>query len=274
MRNSLDVVAAPVALTLVLATSSACAQSQSLWELGLGAAVLQLPHYRGSDQSHTWLLPVPYVAYRGPVFRADREGARAVLLETDRLDFDLSVAASPPTRSDDNRARHGMKDLPPIFEAGPNVSLTLGRGQGWQLDLRLPLRAALGVGSNGGFEGWVVTPKLNLDLTGLRGWRVGLVAAAVAQDRRYNELFYGVSATEALPGRPAYRPSGGGAGGYLLGAASRRIDRWWLGGFWRWDSLRGASFLGSPLVRQREHWSVGIAVSWVFAVSETQVAED
>ncbi|NML18544.1 MipA/OmpV family protein [Azohydromonas caseinilytica] len=272
MRKS--IVAAPVALTLVLAAPLARAQSQPLWELGLGAGVLRLPHYRGSDQSHTWVLPVPYVVYRGEILKADREGARAVLLETDRLDFDLSLAASPPTRSDDNEARRGMEDLPPIVEFGPNVNWTLGRGQGWKLDLRLPVRAALGVGSNGGFKGWVATPQLNLDLTDLRGWRVGVAAAAIAQDRRYNELFYGVSPAEAAPGRPAYRPGGGAAGGYLLGAVSRRVDNWWLGGFLRWDSLRGASFLDSPLVRQREHWSVGVAVSWVFATSDRQVDED
>lgn len=267
-------IAAPVALNLVLAAPLTWAQAQPLWELGIGAGVLQLPHYRGSDQSHTWLLPVPYVVYRGDILRADREGARAVLLKTDRLDFDFSLAASPPTRSDDNKARRGMKDLPPIVELGPNVNWTLGRGKGWKLDVRLPVRAALGVGSNGGVKGWGATPQLNLDLTDVHGWRVGLAAAAVAQDRRYNQLFYGVSEADAAPGRPAYRPGGGAAGGYLLGAVSRRMNNWWFGSFLRWDSLRGASFLDSTLVRQREHWSVGVAVSWVFAVSDRQVDEN
>ncbi|MCK6435001.1 MAG: MipA/OmpV family protein, partial [Aquabacterium sp.] len=41
------------------------AHAAPLWELGIGAGMLRLPHYRGSDQSHLWLLPVPYVAYRG-----------------------------------------------------------------------------------------------------------------------------------------------------------------------------------------------------------------
>ena len=34
--------------------------NEPLWELGLGAGALLLPHYRGSDQAHNWLLPVPY----------------------------------------------------------------------------------------------------------------------------------------------------------------------------------------------------------------------
>lgn len=267
-------VACPVALALALAAVPARAQPQPLWELGIGAGVLQLPHYRGSDQSHTWVLPVPYVVYRGEILKADREGARAVLLETDRLDFDLSLAASPPTRSRDNLARRGMADLPATVEFGPNVNWTLGRGAGWQLDLRLPVRAALTLGSDAGMAGWVATPQLNLDLTDPRGWRIGLAAAAIAQERRYNQLFYGVSPAEAAPGRPAFSPPGGAAGGYLLGAVSRRFDAWWLGAFVRRDSLHGASFIDSPLVRQRAHWSAGIALSRVLATSPRQVQGD
>jgi outer membrane scaffolding protein for murein synthesis (MipA/OmpV family) len=257
------------------AVPAAAAESDlPLWELGAGATVLRLPHYRGSDQSHTWVLPLPYVVYRGHVLRADREGARAVLLQTERLDFDLSLAATPPNRSDDNVARRGMADLPTIVELGPLASWTAARGEDWRVDLRLPVRAALGLGSEGGFKGWVATPQLRLSLPEAYGWRAALSAALVAQDRRYNEVFYKVSSSEALPGRPAYQPGGGRAGGYLQGSASRRIGPWWIAGFARWDTLRGATFLDSPLVRQREHWSAGIAVAYVFATSSRTGEEE
>src|SRR6266568_3550534 len=102
-------------LMLCALVNPAAAVERPLWELGLGAGVLELPHYRGSDQSHTWLLPVPYVVYRGKFLKADREGARAVLFESDRVDFDLSLAASAPVRSRDDDARQGMADLKPTF---------------------------------------------------------------------------------------------------------------------------------------------------------------
>ena len=79
-----------------------------LWELGLGAAVLSLPDYRGSDESRSYLLPLPYLVYRGDWLRADRDGARAMLVKTDRFKVDVSVAASVPTHSEDNAARSGM----------------------------------------------------------------------------------------------------------------------------------------------------------------------
>lgn len=260
----------PCAAALALLAAGAAQAEEPLWELGAGATVLRLPHYRGADQSHTWTLPLPYVVYRGPILRADREGARAVLLQTDRLDVDLSLSGTPPTRSSDNVARRGMADLPTIVELGPLVSWTAARGDDWKLDLRLPVRAALGVGSEGGFKGWVATPQLRLSLPQAGGWRTALYGALVAQDRRYNEVFYKVSASEATPGRPAYQPGGGRAGGYLQGVASRRFGPWWVAGFARWDTLRGASFLDSPLVRQRENWSAGIAVAYVFATSSRE----
>lgn len=257
----------PCAAALALLAAGAAQAEEPLWELGAGATVLRLPHYRGSDQSHTWTLPLPYVVYRGPILRADREGARAVLLQTDRLDVDLSLSGTPPTRSSDNVARRGMANLPTIVELGPLVSWTAARGDDWKLDLRLPVRAALGVGSEGGFKGWVATPQLRLSLPQAGGWRTALYGALVAQDRRYNEVFYKVSASEAAPGRPAYQPGGGRAGAYLQGVASRRFGPWWVAGFARWDTLRGATFNDSPLVRQRENWSAGIAVAYVFATS-------
>ena len=115
-------------MVLALAVAAPALAEQPLWELGLGAAALSLPHYRGSDQSYRWLLPVPFGVYRGQIFRATRDGARAVLLESDRFDFDISLAASPPTRSSDNLARSGMPDLAATVEIGPNLNLTLAQG--------------------------------------------------------------------------------------------------------------------------------------------------
>jgi len=90
-----------------------------LWELGLGVAGLRLPDYRGSDQSRGYLVPLPYVVYRGTWLKADRDGARALLLETQRVKVDVSVAASTPTRSRDNVAREGMPTCRRSARSGP-----------------------------------------------------------------------------------------------------------------------------------------------------------
>jgi outer membrane scaffolding protein for murein synthesis (MipA/OmpV family) len=243
-----------------------------LWELGLGVGALSLPHYRGSDQSQQWLLPVPYAVYRGHILRADRDGARAVLLETDRLDFDLSAGASAPAKSRDNRARSGMPDLEPTVDFGPNLNLTLGRGAGWKLDLRLPVTAVFTLGSDARAIGWAAAPNLNLDLR-VQGWNIGLLAGPLYGSRAYHAHFYDVAPAYATAARPAYRARGGAAGWRFTGALSRRFGDAWLGAFVRADSLAGARFGDSPLVRRRQHLSAGLALSWILEVSDARVAD-
>lgn len=258
---------------LLAAALPARGAERPLWELGMGAGALRLPHYRGADQSHAWLLPVPYVVYRGRIFKADREGARAVLFESDRVDFDLSLAASAPTRSEDNDARRGMADLEPTIELGPKLNVVLGRGSGWKLDLRVPVRAAITLESHPSSIGWTAAPVLNLDIP-RHGWNLGLQAGPVFGSRRFNGYFYDVRPPEALPERPAYRSRGGYAGAQFTAALSKRFDRVWLGLFARTDTLRGAVFEDSPLVRRTTNVSVGIGLAYVFAQSSELVASD
>lgn len=262
---------ASFAVVLLGATGSHAAEDKPLWELGMGVGALRLPHYRGSDQSHSWLLPVPYIVYRGDIFKADRNGARALLFDADRLSIDLSASASTPTRSRDNVAREGMPDLKPTVELGPNVNWTLGRSTNWKLDLRLPVRAAVTVGSQPRLAGWIATPNLNLDLR-IGTWNIGMLGGPVFGNRRLHGFFYDVAPAYATSSRPAYRAPGGYAGSTMTAALSQRDGARWLGAFVKYDRLEGAAFEDSPLVRRRQQWSFGVAVSWVFAASDRRVS--
>jgi outer membrane scaffolding protein for murein synthesis (MipA/OmpV family) len=265
------VVVASIAMGLV--ATSARSTERPLWELGAGIGALSLPHYRGSDQQHTYLLPIPYFVYRGKILKADREGTRAVLFESDRVDFDISASGSPPTRSKDNEARRGMADLKPTFELGPNLNLTLARGAAWKLDLRLPVRGVATVESNPRFVGWNAQPNLNVDFAnfGGSGWNLGMLGATSFATRNLNGRIYDVNPADALPDRPTYRARGGYSGSHLTLALSRRFESMWVGFYTRADRIDGARFEDSPLVRQRGNFSVGLAVSWVFATSTTMV---
>lgn len=241
-----------------------------LWELGVGVAALQLPHYRGSEQSHAWLLPVPYFVYRGRFLRADREGARAVLLERRAFEVDLSLAGSPPARSEDNRARQGMPDLAPTVEFGPNANLTFVRSAKGKLELRVPVRAAFTVERSSRAIGWTAAPYLTAEWV-QGGWDLGVRAGGLWGDRRFNGYTYDVAPELATAARPAYRAAGGNAGWQLTAGASRRFESLWVGAFARADSVKGAVFAASPLVTRRSTWSAGIALSWIFARSPVLV---
>lgn len=246
-----------------------------LWELGAGVAALRFPDYRGSDESGAYLLPLPYVVYRGKFLKADREGARAVLVDVERFEVEMSVSASVPTRSRSNAARNGMPDLPPSFEVGPKLNVSLWRApdRDMKLELRMPLRAVVTVESSPHSVGTTFEPSLNWDLV-RNGWNIGLQGGPLFGDRRRHAHVYGVDSAFATPQRPAYRAGGGYAGWQALASTSRRFKGTWVGAFLRYDSLRGAVFADSPLVRRDHAFTMGVGVAWVFASSSVLVETD
>lgn len=247
---------------------------EPLWELGLGIAAVHFADYRGSDQTNLYALPLPFIAYRGRFLRADRDGARAILFAGRRVEVDVSLSASVPTRSKNSEARSGMPNLSGTFEIGPNLNVELWQSadRRLKLDLRLPVRQAITLESSPRTVGVTFSPNLNLDLRSFAGrWNVGALAGPLFADRRHHEHFYGVAAEYATAARPAYRAPGGYAGWRATTAFSRRLGNAWLGGFVRYDDLAGARFGDSPLVRRERSVTAGFGVSWIFAASSQRV---
>ncbi len=259
---------------LVLAALSACPAvpaAQPLWEAGAGVALLAFNDYRGADSSSNYVLPLPYFVYRGNFLRADRQGVRGMFMERPRVELDVSVSATTPVRSGDTGARSGMPDLDAAVELGPALQWRAWESadQRLRLDARLPVRASIAIG-DAGLLGWFVAPNINLDMRGvgrLDGWNFGVLAGPLFADRRYHEYFYGVAPEYATAQRPYYAARGGYSGAQLLFSATRRMPRYWVGGYVRYDRLDGAVFADSPLMRRESSWSAGLAVSWIFARS-------
>lgn len=277
LRTVLPAVAA-LALGLPSLTAQA-AEEKPLWEAGVGVAAVSFPAYRGSDQRSLFVLPTPYFVYRGEFLKADREGMRAELFESDRVELTVSGALSPPASSDDIRVRDGMPDLDANVEFGPQLNLKLWEAEhgSRQLKLLLPLRAAFTLNSHPKSIGWVFHPKLNLDvgsLPALPGWNIGLQAGALFGDRRQHQYFYGVDTAYATSDRSAYEARSGFAGMQYLVGVSKRFDRHWIGAFLRYDNLSGARFASSPLVRTKNYVAAGVAISWVLGQSSTLVPAD
>jgi len=265
------------AVACVLVVSSALAEQLPLWEAGAGVAIINFPHYRGSNERQTYVLPMPYLIYRGEVLKVDRQRVRGLLFHSDYAELDVSVNGSVPVKND--AARQGMPNLDPTLEIGPalNVSLYKSASNQAQLELRLPLRSVLSSDfSNIRGVGWIFQPQLNLDVQNLfdqTGWNMGMAAGPIFTDHRYNQYFYGVDAGYALPDRPAYLASGGYAGSQLVATLSKRYPRIWTGCFIKLDTLRGAAFEGSPLVKSKQYATAGFAISWVFAESSRKAGK-
>jgi len=253
------------------------AADKPLWEVGLGAAWMVFPAYRGAEEYRNFVLPMPYLVYRGQWIKSDKDGVRGVFFDSNRAEVNLSLSASPPVSSKDVDIRRQMPDLKPSIELGPSLDIKLWQsaGEDSRLKLLLPLRGAFTMESDSRFIGWQFSPRLNLDIDsppGLPGWTLGLVGGPIFGDRRQHEYFYGVAPRYAAAGRPAYEARGGYAGMQFLSALWKRYPSYWIGAFVRYDNLNGAVFDDSPLVTQKSGFAGGVAISWIFGESKTRVA--
>jgi outer membrane scaffolding protein for murein synthesis (MipA/OmpV family) len=270
------------ALALAATALAARAEERPLWEFGLGATGLYLPDYRGANEGRGYVFPLPYFVYRGDIFRIDREGIRALFLDTDRVQLDVSVFGTPPVDSSRNEARQGMPDLDATLEIGPVLELILARDRRvdytYRLRARVVARAVFPTDVvHWSYAGWVFFPNLALDLRPefLGGrWNVGLMAGPLYATRQYNDYFYSVAPQFATPARPAYQAPGGFSGWTSFASVTRRFGKLWAGAYVRYDTLSGATFEASPLVKRDYAISGGIGIAWVFAESATRVESE
>lgn len=264
-------------LALLFCSSAARGAELPQWEAGIGLSALSIPDYRGADQSQFYVFPIPYLIYRGDVLKVDRRAVRGVFFKGERLEVDTSFSGSPPVRSGKNGARQGMPDLDPLFEAGPSLKYLLLRSSGGELrvDLQFPLRAVFVTDfSYLRYTGLVFNPRLSLDWSRSdpeERWSAGIALGPLFTDSRNSRYFYEVDPIYATPARPAYEAHGGYGGMQLALAATLRRGSIWIGAFSRIDSLRGARFEDSPLVKARWNVMAGLALSWVFGASDAMV---
>ncbi|MBI5451795.1 MAG: MipA/OmpV family protein [Gammaproteobacteria bacterium] len=273
-------------MTLIAALLSLClppaaqAQHLPLWEAGVGMAAIHFPSYRGSAVRQDYLLPAPYVYYRGRYLQIGREDVRSMLFRSERAQFYISLGGEVPVRSQDNPLRRGMPDLDTTVEIGPTLEVALARSQRYRtdVDLRFSVAPVLATDlTQIHAAGWLFQPQLAIDsqdIAGISGLQGGLRAGPLFADQRYHQYYYGVDEVYARPDRAAYRARGGYAGSQLTVALNRRFDHVWAGGFLRWDDLDGATFIDSPLVETRSGFTAGFALSWILFESAARATDE
>lgn len=262
-------------LGCLLGPMGVSADTAPLWEAGAGAGGLRLPDYRGSDQTRSYWLPIPYLVYRGEFLRADRYGVRGVLLDSERFNLNLSTGASLPVGSG-NQARAGMPELRATVELGPSLETRLWQtaDRAARVDLRVPVRRGTTIERSTQDAGWVASPHLNLDIAGLAGLRdsnLGVLGGPLYGSRQNHRYFYAVAPEYVTASRAAYDPPAGHAGTQWLVAFSARLSDFWVGAFYRQDRLGQAVFEDSPLIRSRRYTAMGLGLSRVFGKSTRSV---
>jgi len=263
---------------LVLFSSNILAEEPPpKWEFGVGLGGLSIPHYRGSDQTSEYVAPLPYVRYNGERLKVDREGARFYFLQNGRFKLDASASFNFPVDSSDNRARQNMPDLDPIIELGPRAQFDLYTSDDRNLRIRaaIPIRLAIAADLKGPDNaGWTASPYLQFRY--YTGWETAFSFGPQWATEKYHDYYYQVDPAYATLERPAYDARSGYSGfRYTLTSSTRfNNDRMWFGVFLRYDTLSGATFEDSPLVKQKDALFAGIAIAWIFKASSTPGAID
>lgn len=274
---------------LLAAASLLCWPAQAYhlpkWEVGVGISALRIPAYRGARTVNNYLIPFPHVVYRGDTFKVDDDGIRGQLFHSRRLRLDISLAGNLPVSGDDVRARVDMPALDPVGEIGPSLDILLSPERVLDLQehaelwLRLPLRLAFSVGDPPLTDrGWVFSPTLNAvyqkPVTARALLRLSLSLGPLFASERYHDYFYEVAPPYVTATREAFDAEAGYSGSRVSLGVSLRKRQWYLGAFLRYDDLRQAQFIDSPLVETDDYFTLALVLSRVLRTSAEAVAHE
>ncbi len=248
-----------------------------LWQFGLGAGVLNAPHYRGSKTVETIYLPVPYIIYRGDFLKVDREGIRSEIFDSDKLRLDISLAGNIPVPKSNDSARANMPSLDPLVEIGPELEIKF-----WQTTdndqniwFKLPYRLVFSVGDPiMEYQGWSISPYVNYRVNWRESsslTRLNVSVGPIYAGNKYHDYFYTVLPEFVTPQRTEYNADSGYSGSRVTVTLSKNTDRYFIGAFARYDDLQGATFDDSPLVETSSYFIVGVAFAWIFSSSDETV---
>jgi outer membrane scaffolding protein for murein synthesis (MipA/OmpV family) len=253
---------------------------RSLWEAGLALGGGWVSDYPGADQNHGRGLVVPYLSYRGPMLRIDREGISGRMVNN--RDFELDFTASAAFNARDSDARQGMPALDYMFGLGPQLIYKGLRNEWGSPTLRLKVRALASTDLHSlQGRGVMVDPELRWRFSSIAVSPFGGGPAAlnlglqpIWASRAASQYFYQVEPAQAKAGRPAYAARAGYLGTELsLGLSGRQSDSlsWFVSA--RGMSLHGAANSASPLLRSQTNYSVGAGLIWTPWRSEARAAD-
>jgi outer membrane scaffolding protein for murein synthesis (MipA/OmpV family) len=250
-----------LALAFAFAPAPACiahAQiqaSQPLLEAGVFGGGALLPDYPAAGQSHVRGLLLPWIIYRGEIFRSDDRGVRGRVYGDRDLEFTLNANGALGSRSQDNSARQGMPDLDWLGEIGPSLRWVAWRDKldRTRFTLEAPIRAVFSTDfSRIRYRGYVLAPEIAIERAGLfsSAARVRVGFGPVFASGGLMDYWYRVEEQYSRPGRPAYDAVGGYLGlrlqfSYRVPVTERLSFT--VGG--RVENFSGATNADSPLFR-------------------------
>ena len=260
---------------------AAAPEQKPRWELGAGAGMLYAPDYPGSSEHHLRGLALPYIIYRGDVFRlGDGQTARAVAFETNRLEFNLSFDAAFDADSENNELREGMDDLDFMFQLGPQLSIRLADftftdDSRSELFLALQTRAVFSSDLKRiDQRGYVFEPMLRYKHYGLLSPKLDATISLrpLWASQQLHAYFFDVEPRFATLERPEYEADAGYFGtGLNFYASYQMTEKASVFFGTQTTSLHGAANRDSPLHQKDLTVAFGAGLVWTFLASKKLV---
>jgi outer membrane scaffolding protein for murein synthesis (MipA/OmpV family) len=255
-------------------------EALSLWEFGAGAGIIDIANYPSSSQRNLISAALPYVVYRGDIFRAgDGNGVRAVVIDKNNLEIGLSFGGAFSADSEDDTAREGMPELDFLLEIGPQAIYQIKKykfknGGNAHLKARLQLRAAFSTDfSTIDNRGFVLNPVITYQQRGRLFKETALSASIglVFATEKFHDYFYEVSEQFITDTRSSYNAKGGYLGTKLALNVSFPIS----------NSIRGFVGIGaqlysgavnknSPLYEKSVTYSAALGFVWRLFKSDSK----
>lgn len=239
-------------------------ETEKGWIFGAAITAVTLPHYRGSDQAYSFVLPIPLFLYSGERLKVNRDGGRFILLKSDSFSLDLSAALWFPVSESDNTARGGMPSLAPILELGPAAHWAIwkSKNKAHQWSISAPLRLAINL-RNGENTGYTFTPYFHYRHHSIM--RTHISIGPMWASERYHDYYYQVDSPYATPERPYYDAQAGNSGLRISITTSHKFDNELI--FFaalRVDELSDSVFANSPLVKTDKSLLASISLAYYF----------
>jgi outer membrane scaffolding protein for murein synthesis (MipA/OmpV family) len=252
-----------------------------LWEVGLAAGAGSTIDYPASSESNALALVLPYVIYRGDIVRVSGGEAQAVVKETDRWQFDLSLGGAFAADSDENTVREGMPELDFLFEAGPQATYLMidkafAKGGVGRLKGSLQARSVFSTDFGSlNHVGYVFEPELVWQQRGRLYPHSALTVrfTPTFASRGVHAFFYSVPQRYATAIRPTYSAAGGYLGTKIsMGVSFELADnvRAYIGG--TMSLHHGSANETSPLFEDKITYMYGAGVVWRLYTSERQAS--
>lgn len=200
---------------LLLASPAYAAEvpdAKPVLEIGIVGGGAYVPDYPAAGHSQVTGLALPYLIYRGKIFKSDHDGVRGELTLSSRWEFDLGVDASFSAKSDDNRQRRGLPDLDYVVELGPAVSYRIASSENRSLHAVAQFRWAYATDFHHIRDvGYAAEPQLVYEQEQLFGTRAEFHSSLSVKfaDQRFNHYYYGVEPRYATAERPAFSARAG-----------------------------------------------------------------